>query len=189
MGINVASSANGGTVTASSTVNASYPAEAAINGLRAVGTEWGNITGGWNDDGTLPSWLEVEFNSTYKINQIDVITLQDAYNSPSTETLDMTFTAYGITDFVVEYWDGDSWEQVGSAVSNNKVWRQFTFPTVTTNKIRLYITGASGGYSRVVELEAWTATDVGKISGLSVNDIKAISGSLFSDIDNVDGLA
>ncbi len=39
--------------------------------------------------------------------------------------------------------------------NNNLVWRQFTFGSVTTTKIRVYITGALNGYSRVMEVEAW----------------------------------
>ena len=61
----------------------------------------------------------------------------------------------------MQYWDGSSWVTVpnGSVTGNNKVWRQFVFPTVTTNKIRVVVTaGADNVFSRVVEVEAWTDT-------------------------------
>ena len=38
---------------------------------------------------------------------------------------------------------------------NDKVWRKFTFPAVVTSKVRVVITGALAGRSRLVEVEAW----------------------------------
>jgi hypothetical protein len=31
------------------------------------------------------------------------------------------------------------------------------FPSVTTDRVRVNVTSALGGYSRITELEAWTA--------------------------------
>jgi hypothetical protein len=69
----------------------------------------------------------------------------------------MTFTAYGLTDFIVQYWDGAQWAAVpGGVVSGNTlVWRQITFASLTTSKIRIYITGAVNTWSRITEVEAW----------------------------------
>ncbi|MDX1376801.1 MAG: hypothetical protein R3357_14645, partial [Burkholderiales bacterium] len=59
----------------------------------------------------------------------------------------------------VQYWDGAAWVTVpgGSVSGNNKVWRRFSFPAVSTDRIRVLISAALDrpGYSRVVELEAW----------------------------------
>jgi hypothetical protein len=38
---------------------------------------------------------------------------------------------------------------------NNKVWRQFTFTPVTTDRIQVVVTGSLAGYSRITEVEAW----------------------------------
>ena len=39
---------------------------------------------------------------------------------------------------------------------NNLVWRQFTFGALTTSAIRVWVTGALAGYSRLTEVEAYT---------------------------------
>jgi uncharacterized membrane protein len=57
----------------------------------------------------------------------------------------------------VQYWTGTAWAPIpgASITNNNLVWRKFTFTPVTTTKIRVHITGALNGFSRMVELEAW----------------------------------
>jgi hypothetical protein len=69
----------------------------------------------------------------------------------------MTFIEDGITSFEVQYWTGDAWVTVpnGSVTGNNKVWRQFTFSPIATGKIRVLISNALNGHSRIVELEAY----------------------------------
>ena len=156
---NVALTSNGATASASSTYNSSYPASAMINGDRK-GVNWAN-GGGWNDNtsSSYPDWAEVDFSGSKTINEIDVFTLQDNYSSPSDPTTGMTFSLYGITAFDVQYWDGSAWITVtnGSVAGNNEVWRQFLFTPVTTNKIRVVVNNALTFYSRIVEIEAWTA--------------------------------
>jgi hypothetical protein len=160
--VNVALSTNGGVAAASSTyIGGGYNESNVINGDR-LGVGW-SAGGGWNDYtlGTFPDWIQVTFNAAYTINRIDVFTLQDSYASPSTPTLAMTFATYGITDFQVQYWDGAAWVTVsgGNVTANNNVWRQFTFSPVSTTKIRILISASAGAndYSRVTEVEAWTA--------------------------------
>ena len=158
-GTNVALASNGATATVSSTYSGggSYPASGVINGDRK-GANWGS-GGGWNDDtaNTYPDWVQVSFNGSKTINEIDVFTLQDNYASPSEPTETMTFSQYGIVDFKVQYWDGSAWTAVSGGVvtGNNKVWRKFTFSSLTTDKIRVRATNALSSYSRVTELEAY----------------------------------
>ena len=58
---------------------------------------------------------------------------------------------------MVKYWNGSAWLDVpGGAVSNNSlVWRQFLVGSITTSKIRVYVSNALNGYSRITEVEAW----------------------------------
>jgi hypothetical protein len=161
--INVALAANGGTASASSVFSGAYPIAAINNGDR-TGAAWGS-GGGWNDAtvDTFPDWAQIDFARVYQINRIDVITLRDVFSGGGEPTLSETFSLYGIVDFDVEYWDGDSWELVldGAVTGNNKVWRQFTFDSITTDKIRVVVNSspdpAGFKYSRIVEVEAWTA--------------------------------
>jgi hypothetical protein len=71
----------------------------------------------------------------------------------------MTFTLYGVTNFEVQYWTGSTWADVpgGNVTGNNHVWRQFTFASITTDKIRVLINNALASYSRVTEIEAYRA--------------------------------
>jgi subtilisin family serine protease len=155
--MNVALAANGGLASGSSTFTANYPASGANNGDRR-GINWGS-GGGWND-GTLntsPDWLVIDFNGSKMIDEVNVFSLQDAYTAPVDPTPTMTFTLWGLRAFEIQYWNGSDWAPIpGAAVTNNNlVWRRFTFTPVTTTRIRLFITAALNGSSRVIEVEAW----------------------------------
>ena len=112
--------------------------------------------GGRNGD-AWPDWLEVAFSGAKTIDEVDVFTVQDAYLAPVTPTPTLSFTKYGVTDFTIQYWDGTTWVAVpGGVISGNTlVWRQVVFAPVTTTKIRVLVTGALAGRSRLTEVEAW----------------------------------
>ena len=162
--MNVALASNGATATASSTLDDGRLPVAAINGDRN-GVHWGTdpATGsGWHDstNGVYPDWLQVNFNGSKTIDEIDVFSVQDNYNSPVEPTSTLTFTQYGVTDFQVQYWNGSAWVDVpgGNVTGNNLVWRKFTFGQITTTKIHVVVSKTPAGpdsYSRIVELEAW----------------------------------
>jgi hypothetical protein len=69
----------------------------------------------------------------------------------------MTFSAYELTHFDVQYWNGTEWITVpgGSVANNRSVWRRFTFGAITTTKVRVLVTHALAGYARVVEIEVY----------------------------------
>lgn len=154
---NFAAASLGATATASSTYSAGYPTSAVNNGDRK-GWFW-SVDGGWNDAtaNSYPDWVQVNFNGTKTIDEIDVFTLQDNYGNPADPTETMTFTTYGITAFDVQYFDGSNWVTVpgGSTAGNNKVWRKFSFAPVTTSRIRVMVNNALASYSRITEVEAW----------------------------------
>jgi predicted CxxxxCH...CXXCH cytochrome family protein len=155
---NVALSTNGGVATASSTYNASYPITAINNGDR-IGATWGT-GGGWNDatNNVYPDWAQITFNGQKTIDEIDVFTVQDALTAAVVPTASMTFTKYGVTSFVVQYWNGTAWVAVpgGTITGNTLVWRTISLATpITTNMIRVQVNASLGGYSRLVELEAY----------------------------------
>lgn len=166
MATNVASQGNGGTASSSSDFGGSYPAAGANNGDRYQNWTAGGM---WASGNTgLPQWLQVDFNATYSINEIDVFSLQDAA-SPSPPTLSMTGSLYCVADFLVQYWDGAAWQTVsgGTVTGNNHIWAQFSFSAVSTSKIRVYVTAVQpssqlGGAPVAVlaEVEAWTAPAV-----------------------------
>jgi len=173
--VNVALADNGGTAVASSTYGTNVAANA-NNGDRkgTNGVVWMDNS---NADFTNDS-IEIDFNVSKSINEIDVVTRQDDLNNPVEPSLSQTFSLYGITAFDVQYWDGTNWTTVsnGSVTGNNKVWRQFTFASVTTSKIRVVVNaGADNAYSRMVEVEAWTPTNF----ALASNGGTAVASSTY----------
>jgi subtilisin family serine protease len=156
--VNVALAAYGAVATASSTYGAGYPASSVINGDRR-GLNW-TSGGGWNDGtrGVWPDWLEVQFDGTQAIEEIDIFTLQDSYGSPVEPTATTTFTKYGVVDFTVESWTGSTWEIVpgGTVTANNLVWRRFSFPAINTSRIRVRVTNGLGSHARLTEVEAYS---------------------------------
>lgn len=158
--VNVANALNGATATASSTASLSFQASSAINGDRR-GLNWGN-NGGWLDappNNVFPDWLQVDFEGEKTISEIDVFGIQDNYTNPAEPTETMTFSLYGLSGFEVQYWNGTTWNNVpgGSVTGNNLVWRKFTFAPVMTSKIRVLTNASPDGWSRVAEIEAYTA--------------------------------
>jgi hypothetical protein len=156
--INVALAANGGVASASSTYSSgfgSYAAASVIDGERA-GVNWGS-GGGWQD-GTgwaFPDYVQINFSGPKTIDHIIVYSLQDSF--PRVNPSDtMTFTKYGITDFQAQGWNGASWVTLGSVAGNGLVKRTVNFTAATTDRIRINVTGGLAGYSRIVEVEAWT---------------------------------
>jgi RHS repeat-associated protein len=154
--INVALAANGGVATASSVFPWVYHSTAAtIDGDRnGIGVRsWASATP------TFPQWLQVNFSASRRIDEIDVFSPQDNYTAPLTPTPTMTFANDGLSGFLVQTWNGSAWVTIpgGNVTGNNLVWRKFTFPPIVTDRIRITTTASPKGYSRLVEVEAWTA--------------------------------
>ncbi|MDQ1708068.1 MAG: hypothetical protein QOJ88_1279 [Pyrinomonadaceae bacterium] len=156
-GENVGSEAGGALATASSTFDEDYPASSIIDGF--THGQWGTGSGGWMDGtpGVFSDSIEINFGAPKAIDWINVYTLQDNFTNSTEPTLTDTFTLYGIVDFDVQYWNGSAWVNVpgGQVNGNNKVWRKFTFPTITTSKIQVVVRNAQGGQSRITEIQAF----------------------------------
>jgi len=162
--VNVALAANGAVATASSAHTCcGFSTTGAINGNNRG--PWGNGDG-WNDatQDSVPDWIQVDFNGSKTINEIDVFSLHDNYTAENTPTETQTFTLYGLLAFDVQYWNGSSWVTVsgGSVTGNNKVWRKFTFSQITTGKIRVWINAVPDSWSRVVEIQAYEPSTTGE---------------------------
>lgn len=178
--VNYALAANGGTaISLSGEYSSQYVASGAINGDRK-GVNWGG-NGGWADNtpGVFPDTLQINFNGSKWINEIDVFTSQDyGTGTPVDPTPDMTFTQWGVTSFDLKYLDATGNYQLipGAHITgNNKVWRKITFPAIQTSSVLVVVNGAADGYSRIVELEAWGPPSNQKNVALSSNGGSAIS--------------
>ncbi|HEX3098785.1 MAG TPA: PQQ-binding-like beta-propeller repeat protein [Usitatibacter sp.] len=153
---NVALASNGGVATASST-NAAYTVAAVNNGDRTGANITSNI---WVDDtrDVFPDWVRIDFSGAKTIDHVVVYSVQDNYTSPIEPTDTLTFTSFGLTAFDVQGWNGSAWVTLGSVTGNNLVKRTVTFPAATVSAIRVNVSSALLHYSRIVEIEAWTAS-------------------------------
>lgn len=158
---NVAASANGGAATAQN-----YTADGTYAGLHFQpsyandGTRYIHGPGGdqfWRDEHGLASWLQVDFNGTKTINEIDVYTI-DGSVTQADPTATQTFSSQGATAYDVQYWNGSAWTTVtgGAVTGNNLVWKKFTFSNITTSKIRVVVNASADSVARIAEVEAWT---------------------------------
>src|SRR5206468_5793953 len=133
---------------------------------------------------TSHDWLEIDFNGSKTIDEIDVFTVQDSYASPSEPTETMTFSLYGLSGYEVQYWNGSAWTDVtgGNISGNNKVWRKFQFSSITTSKIRVLTNASADGYSRITEVEAWgtAASGAGAINYI-LQDIQGSARAVMSN--------
>jgi serine protease AprX len=158
---NYALSTNGGVATASSSHSSGlYPASATNNGDR-IGNTWGTVNGGWNDGtrAAYPDDLEVAFSTAKTISEIRVFTLQNGWALAGEPTEATPCTGEGILDFEVQYWNGSAWVTVpsGAVTGNDSAMRVFTFPAISTTKIRVHVTNARNNWTRIVEVEAFGA--------------------------------
>jgi PKD repeat protein len=190
---NVALAANGAVATASSSYGVGYMPAAVIDNKRS-GAGWAN-GGGWLDGtrNTFPDWLQVKFNGTKTIARVVVYSVQDNFVNPVEPTDTMTFSLYGLQDFLVQGFDGATWVTLASVSGNNRVKRTVTFSPYTTDRIRVLVNRGGSGYSRMTEIEAWTASTsaVGQNFALAANGAVATASSSYgagympaSTIDN-----
>ena len=151
---NVALASNGGNASASSALGA--PA-LAIDGIKS----WA-LSGSWKDSTAFgyPDWIQVDFNGTKSIDEIDIYGVRDDYLNTAVPTDSTVSTVYGLINFEVQYWNGAAWVTVpgGNISGNNFVLKKIAFSPISTSRIRVSVTSAQDGFSRVVELEAWTGS-------------------------------
>jgi NedA-like, galactose-binding domain/Pel9A-like, right handed beta helix region len=77
----------------------------------------------WASDGVhaLPQWVELDWSSTQRFNRVEFF----------------TSAGYELPMFELQYWNGSSWADFGSATGNTSAHLSFTFPTISSTKIRV----------------------------------------------------
>ncbi|HEY1327982.1 MAG TPA: Ig-like domain repeat protein, partial [Casimicrobiaceae bacterium] len=150
---NVALASASATARASSTFSSYYPVTSINNNDRkgaGSGARWKDAT-----NNMWPDWVEIDFPASRTIDRVVVYSVQDNYTAPVEPTETTTFTLYGLKAFEVQAWNGSTWVTLATVSANNLVKRAVNMTPYTTSKIRIYCTGASDGYSRMTEVEAW----------------------------------
>lgn len=90
----------------------------------------------------LPQWIEVDLGATCRVNGIQFWT-------------DKHFNLTYISDFQFQIWNGSAWQDVISETGYTKAHYHKSFNEVVTNKVRLYVTGASFNFVNLYELEVY----------------------------------
>jgi hypothetical protein len=160
---NFALSSNGGVATAQN-----YTQDGVYAGLHFQpsyandGTRYTSPSGDryWRDEHGLPSWLEIDFNGTKTITEVDVFTMADNYTLQADPSATQTFVNYGTTGYTVQYWTGSAWATVpgGGISGNNLVWKKISFSGISTTKIRVLANTAVDSVARIAEVEAWDSS-------------------------------
>ena len=128
----------------SSHENGDFPPQLAVDGMKSQDASR------WISNTTLagPHWFQLDWNGYYEIEQVRV---WSGFKG---------LIGRQIADFEIQYWDGVDWQTAESVTNNEQDGRfdQFnnlTFPAVTTNKVRLYITKGSeyDSIARLFEIE------------------------------------
>jgi F5/8 type C domain len=162
---NVALASNGATASASSVLDGNRAPIAAINGDRK-GIHWGSdpTTGsGWHSQlaDQFPQWLQVDFNGSYTIHQVNVIGVQDDFNNPVEPTGSTLFQYNGLVEYHLESWDGAQFVPIpGTTITGNThILNTIKFTPLTTASIRVVVTLGGAHYARIAEVEALTTYD------------------------------
>lgn len=191
---NVASSANGATVTAvgdaSQQYSDKYPVTSLIDG-RTDSADWGN-GGGWMNKtaGSFPNSVEINFSGAKTVDAINLYTLDTADNPAS---------QYGVRNVSLQYWDAtsSSWKSMKSTddttkdleiTNNTRSIITANFQPVNTSKIKVTVNSANGAndYSRLTEVEAFQQND-GIFSTMynSLWDMTRFGGTISSVRDSI----
>src|SRR4029434_7060637 len=95
------------------------------------------------------------FSGQKTVDHVVVYSLQDDPNNPVEPSDTLTFHNYGVTTFSVQGWNGSAWVTLGTVAGNNLVRRSVAFSPCSTDRIRVNVTAALQGHSRLTEIEAW----------------------------------
>lgn len=153
--------AAGKAATASSTwsANAGYEAAKVTDGTSA--TRWSA-----EDGQTANQWVEVNFGSATAVNR--VVVKEYAYGSQN----------FQVETYRLQYWNGSAYVNLTNGYTLGDM-RTFDFPTVTTSKIRLYMTN-SRFIPSINEIEAYNIA--GNTGSVIDQDASTGAYSAYSDI-------
>lgn len=180
---NVALASAGASVTASSTFGPEYAAESVIDG--SYSSHLWSQGGGWADGtpGAFPDFLEIDFGVERTIDRIGLYTVNSEQYPAA---------LYGVRDLEVEYWDSvqSSWVSLFTVTGNTQEYISRSFDPVTTNKVRINVTGSNDGeHSRILEVQAFGKND-GAFSNLAdvIRMYTSFDGLLSGRTEEIDRL-
>ena len=124
---------------ADSLLSEAYPAANAVDGDRtSLPSRW--ISG----SGAYPHWIEIDLGQNYALENMQFWTGH-------------TTGPYPLYDFALQYWNGTGWTDLYSETgSDNAGYVNATFgPTVSGNRVRLFVTDGLDSIVRLYEIELY----------------------------------
>ncbi len=176
--VNMASSANGGSASASSSYTGFSPSDA-ING-NTDEDEFGAGVNGWQNavQNESNAWFEVDFSQKISLYKVTLNTVSSL--------------SQRLTGYTLQYWYNNQWNDYMSVSSNadEEIYHYFSLPYYT-DKIRFNKLTGADGYARIVEVQATEARGVGlRINGrlgyLTDPEVGLIANEIDASEDNID---
>ena len=130
-------------VTVDSIYSGSYPGSNAVDGDNS------SVSSRWVSEGTaVDHWIEIDLQGSYSIHEVKFWTgFGGGYNSPP-------------SDFSLQRWNGSSWVDIFTETGNTDAIYTRGFGSVSTSKVRLYVTDAGSDYFvRIYEIEIYGLPD------------------------------
>ena len=161
------------TASASSEYNSTYVASNVNDGSSNMtdnSTRWLSAAG-------VPNWVELTFSESRYISASSITS--GWWNGSSTTD--------PIDDFVLQYYDGSDWVGIDETqtINNSQTDFDVAFPSVESDRFRLYITRTKENVSRVFEVELFHPTaDLNDDGSVDMADFAVLSG-LWLENDNL----
>jgi hypothetical protein len=148
-------------IAANRPVTTSGDALAATPGSRAVDGDCWSFESRWVSvsDMAAPKWIEVDLGGTYAVDGARFWTGEylEGYRS--------NFYKDALPSYKIQYWNGGAWVDVVSRSNNTRAAVDEPFPAVNTSKIRLIVGPWAVNQIRLYELEVFTTSSGGLVSG------------------------
>ncbi|MCX5642817.1 MAG: discoidin domain-containing protein, partial [Candidatus Omnitrophica bacterium] len=94
----------------------------------------------WNDKtpDEFPDWIEVKLPATHSIGKVVVYPFEKS-----------------LKDYSVQAFVSGAWKEVAQASGKNEDMITHTFSPITTDRIRIWVTGTNGPNSKITEIEIY----------------------------------
>lgn len=168
---NYALSTRGATITASSELPG-HPASTVINGVTDPNLWAGGE--GWSDNtpSTFPDTLTIDFGQVRNLEKVVIYTLDPAASN-------------GIRDYTLTLDNGTTSKTVATVTGNTQGVITHLIPTTAARTLTLSINGTNdaGGYSKVLEIQAYEANGVAALLDQQVRQFAASGTGIISSKD------
>jgi hypothetical protein len=128
----------------------------------------------WVNSAEVPNWVELTFDSARYISAYRIVSGQEGGSAP-------------VEDFVLQYHNGSDWVDISETQTTGNAKADWTtrFPSVQSDRFRLYVTKTPGDMSRIFEFELYhPQMDLDEDGLVGIGDLAVFAGQwLIEDTD------